>query len=187
MPGAILKLCETAHGKSISSSAWRTSWLLHVRYIHLRYLPFDNDLQLKCRGCAGRIWKLITNYDQIANEAAAAERRREKRVNLTFSIAISTFNRNADLVAERTRTIDISENGCRFATRLPLERGNVLAIALVGLGEKTFAQEKSRRFEVMWTAEQSNVRIVGARQTDGDTLWNVSFPTTKDSLDNFSK
>ena len=130
---------------------------------------------------------MITNYDQIANEAAAAERRREKRVNLTFSIAISTFNRNADLVAERTRTIDISENGCRFATRLPLERGNVLAIALVGLDEKNFAEEKSRRFEVMWTAEQSNVRIVGARQTDGDTLWNVSFPTIKDSPNNFNK
>lgn len=120
---------------------------------------------------------MITNCDQIANEATAADRRREKRVNLTFSIAISTFSRNADLVAERTRTIDISENGCRFATRLPLERGNVLAIALVGLDEKNIAQEKSRRFEVMWTAEQSNVRIVGARQTDGDSLWNVSFPT----------
>jgi c-di-GMP-binding flagellar brake protein YcgR len=130
---------------------------------------------------------LITNLDQIANEVTAADRRREKRVNLTFSIAISTFSRDADLIAERTRTIDISENGCRFATRLPLERGNVLAIALVGLDEKTIAQEKSRRFEVMWTAEHSNVRIVGARQTDGDTLWNVSFPTTERSPNNSHK
>ena len=80
---------------------------------------------------------MITNWDQIEQEATAADRRKEKRVNLTFSIAISTFNRNADLVAERTRTIDISENGCRFATRLPLERGNVLAVALVGLTKKT--------------------------------------------------
>jgi hypothetical protein len=130
---------------------------------------------------------LIPNWDQIANETTAAERRREKRVNLTFSIAISTFNRNADLIIERTKTIDISEYGCRFATRLPLERGNVLAIALVGRNEKNTAQEKLRRFEVMWTTEQSDVRIVGVRQTEGGSLWNVSFPTIKRSPNTSNK
>jgi hypothetical protein len=124
---------------------------------------------------------LITNGDQALKEGTAADRRREKRVNLTFSIAISTFSRNADLITERTRTLDISEYGCRFATNLPLERGNVVAITLLGPDEKTIAQEKLGRFEVMWTTEQPNVRIVGARQTEGDSLWDVSFPTFKRS------
>jgi c-di-GMP-binding flagellar brake protein YcgR len=124
---------------------------------------------------------LITNLDQIIKESTPTDRRREKRVNLTFSIAISTFPRNADLKNERTRTIDISERGCRFATHLPLERGNVVMIGLLGPDEKNTTQEKLGRFEVMWTTKQPNVRIVGARQTEGDSLWGVSFPTFKRS------
>jgi hypothetical protein len=147
----------------------------------------NNKLQLIYWGCAKRISKLITNGDQTLKEGTAADRRREKRVNLTFSITISTFSRNADLITERTKTLDISEYGCRFATNLPLERGNVVAIALLGPDEKNIAQEKLGRFEVMWTTEQPNVRIVGARQTEGDSIWDVSFPTFQGSSNNSYK
>jgi c-di-GMP-binding flagellar brake protein YcgR len=131
--------------------------------------------------------KLTTKWEHIAEEAAAADRRREKRVNLAFSIAISTFNRNGDLITEHTRTVDISEYGCRFATHLLLERGNVLAIALIGLDKSSIAHEKPERFEVMWTTEQPNGRMIGARQTEGHSLWNVAFPPFKHSPNTSNK
>jgi hypothetical protein len=130
---------------------------------------------------------MITNRDQIAKEASAIDRRKEKRVNLTFSIAISAFSRNGDPITERTRTIDISEYGCRFVTCLPLERGDFLSIALVGLDEIETAQEKLGRFEVRWTTEEPKGKIIGARQTEGDTLWDVSFPRFKRSPNTSSK
>jgi hypothetical protein len=126
-----------------------------------------------------RIWKLITHRGQIDKEATAADRRKERRVNLSFPIAISTFNRIGDLIIERTKTLDIGEYGCRFPTCLPLERGDVLAIALLRPDKINTAQEKPKRFEVKWTTEEPNVRIIGARQTEGDTLWDVSFPASK--------
>jgi hypothetical protein len=130
---------------------------------------------------------LITNRDQIAKEATAADRRKEKRVNLTFPIAISTFSRDGDLTTERTRTLEISEYGCRFPTCLPLERGDVLAIALVRPDEINTAQAKPERFEVRWTTEEPKARIIGARQTEGDSLWDVSFPAFKRSPNSSSR
>jgi c-di-GMP-binding flagellar brake protein YcgR len=130
---------------------------------------------------------LITNWERIAKEATPADRRKETRVNLTFSIAISTSNQKGDLVTERTKTLDISEFGCRLATRLPLNKGDVLTISLVGPDGKNAPPQKPGRFEVMWTTEESDARIIGARQTEGDSLWNVSFPTFKRSPNSSSR
>jgi hypothetical protein len=119
---------------------------------------------------------LIENWDEIAREVAAADRRKKDRVHLGFRIEISVRGADGRLLTERTKTVDISEHGCRIATRLPLKPGDKLTVALVRPYSQNSGQENVRQFEVMWIADEAKVRVAGIRQIEGDSLWDVSFP-----------
>jgi hypothetical protein len=107
---------------------------------------------------------LHSNFEQISKEI------RNQSVVL---VELSIFNLNGNLVTERTTTLDISENGCRIATTLPLVEGDVLNIALTEPHDTGLVQLRARWFEVMWVSKKSNPKIVGIKQISGDSLWRL--------------
>ena len=113
---------------------------------------------------------MITNRNQIDKEISTANRRKEIRSQFVVSVELSIFNLDGDFVTERTTTLDISENGCRVATALPLARGDVINVALLGPPDAS-VEVRARWFEVMWTNKETNPRTIGIKQISGDSLW----------------
>ena len=111
-------------------------------------------------------------------QKTAEDRRKGKRLTLGFTIEVSGATRENRPFAERTRTSDVSESGCRFITDLPLVRGDIVSIRVVlpdGVG--LFLEETACPFEIMW-AEQSGKRWnVGARKLVASKPWKaITFP-----------
>jgi hypothetical protein len=126
-----------------------------------------------------------TNWDELANELVG-DRRRGKRLNLVFSIEVNGTDRAGATFTERTKTLDISESGCRIETALHLERGDIISIKLLVPGGNQ-PDIEPQYFRIMWVARKSvagtSTLTVGARKLDGEKLWKVSFPPVKSAAD----
>jgi len=109
----------------------------------------------------------------------AEDRRRGRRVPKSLDVEIFGFDRTGRLVNERAQTEDISETGCRIRTRLRLDRGDVVAVRLLGPAvPQPDLGEKAQLFEVMWAANQSDGRTLGALKLQEEKFFDVPFPQT---------
>lgn len=104
------------------------------------------------------------------------ERRRGKRVPLTFPVEVAGFDRVGRLFSERALTTDISEEGCRIRVRAPLERGDVVAIKLVSQPEGNHTANKPLLFQIAWVAREKEGWTVGALKLQPENIWHVAFP-----------
>jgi PilZ domain len=114
----------------------------------------------------------MKSQNQVAHENTAADRRREERTPQVFEISVSTFNRQGDYVGERTMTSNVSKNGCRIGTSLPLEQGDIVSVARVNAEDPT-VHGKTGWFEVIWVTNSSNGRTAGIQQISGPSLWEI--------------
>ncbi len=107
---------------------------------------------------------------------ATQDRRRGKRVQLTYPIEISGFDHSGRLFSEKTKTQDISETGCRFVLRTPLARGDVVAIKIVSQSDEALPSTKALLFQIAWVRRQGDGWMAGALKLQPDKLWRVAFP-----------
>jgi len=119
----------------------------------------------------------LTDWDKLSQEAQQ-DRRRGKRVPLTFPIEVSGFDRTARLFSERTKTSDISEVGCRFQVKTPLSRGDVVAIKLLTRGNEQSPTSKALLFQIAWVQRDPDGWTVGALKLQPENIWHVAFPPT---------
>lgn len=118
-----------------------------------------------------------TDWDKLSREVQQ-DRRRGKRVPLTFSIEVSGFDPTARLFSERTKTSDISEVGCRFRVKTPLSRGDVVAIKLLSRGNEQSPAGKPLLFQIVWVRHDPDGWTVGALKLQPENIWHVTFPPT---------
>ena len=117
---------------------------------------------------------------ETANEPQL-DRRRAKRLNLSFSVEISGVDRSGCAFVERTKTEDVSEMGCRLFTTIPFKRGDHLDIRLVPPNGEKLPEENAQPFEIMWATPTKSGWSVGARNVRGEKIWKVLFPSFKGS------
>jgi hypothetical protein len=123
----------------------------------------------------------LTNWDELVDEVSR-DRRSGKRLQLSFVIEITGFDRTGRLFTERTKTVDISEFGCRFDLHTPVKTGNVVALRLLPPSKESLPKGKPSLFEVMWSVSQRGGWTVGTRKVQNDEMWNVvTFPPTDKS------
>jgi hypothetical protein len=113
------------------------------------------------------------------DQLARADRRKGKRVPLTFPIEVAGIDRAGRLFVERTMTCDVSECGCRFLTKSKIHRGDVVTIRLL---TKFSAEQGANRpllFEIVWVKNAGDSWMAGAKQLQPENAWHVHFPAPR--------
>lgn len=121
-----------------------------------------------------RVHGTMPHWDPL-RVMASLDRRAEKRVPLVFPIRILGLAPGEGFFNELTFTLDVSENGCRFATRIRLFRGCVVAISVAPRAGSDAPSEKAL-YEVVWSSRRDDGWEVGARRLEKKNIWNVAFP-----------
>jgi hypothetical protein len=103
------------------------------------------------------------------------ERRRTKRLRLSFQIEVSGRDRAGHLFHDAAVTIDVNDDGCQFDLVRQLQRGDVVGIRVVGRGGK---MGKLALFEVVWAEASERGWTIGAMKLQAVNIWNMHFPRT---------
>ncbi len=117
----------------------------------------------------------LNNWEVLSREVKA-DRRRGKRVHLTFPIEVSGFDRTGKMFCERTVTLDISEAGCRILLKSEVNRGDVVAIKLLGRFETSKPPARPLQFQIVWTDREDGAWLAGALKLQPEEIWRVHFP-----------
>ncbi len=100
----------------------------------------------------------------------SVEQRSDSRIRVSVPIEVIRTDREGRTVTEQTSIEDVSDFGCRFSIRGTVERGDVVAVNVLGSDLRPLRNEPSRRFEVMWVQRDAKLSIVGARVLEGPKL-----------------
>jgi PilZ domain len=107
------------------------------------------------------------NWDELLQEVVD-DRRRGKRLLLTFPIEISGVDRQG-------------QSGCRIVTNAPLAPGDVISIRLlVPEGADDSQKNMACPFEVAWVEYFDSGWTAGTQKLAGDKPWKVTFPPDKE-------
>ncbi len=117
----------------------------------------------------------VAEWEALSQEVMQ-DRRKGKRVPLAFPIEVSGFDRTGRMFCEKTLTRDISEAGCRFLVKTQLERGDVVAIKLIGRTNGHAPESKPLLFQIVWVSPEADGWAAGALQLQKANLWHMAFP-----------
>ncbi len=119
-----------------------------------------------------------TNWEELSNQART-ERRRGKRVPLVFPIEVSGFTSEGRMFSEKTKTLDISERGCRFILERELQCGEDVAIKLLSRDDPSSPASTPLLFRVVWCMQIGARWRVGVLKLQSKNIWHVAFPPEK--------
>src|SRR5713226_2833225 len=125
------------------------------------------------RRCGGGGEMRSTDWEALSEEASQ-DRRKGKRIPLSYRIEVTGFDRAGRLFAEHTTTSNISEEGCRFVVKTPLQRGDVVAIKLMSREPSLPPQNRSLLFQVAWIAREQDGWAVGALKLQPENIWHTA-------------
>ena len=117
-----------------------------------------------------------TREECDAEQKVGAERRRTKRVALSFQIEVSGRDRAGHVFRDRAVTTDVNEDGCRFDLLRQLQPKDVVAIRVVG---QQGSLGKLALFEVVWAEPSERGWTMGAAKLQPQHVWPMNFPSKK--------
>ncbi len=120
----------------------------------------------------------VTDWEALSVEVQK-DRRKGKSVSLAFPIEVCGFDRTGRLFFERTMTRDVSEAGCLFQVKTPLERGDVVAIRLLSSGEDQPSAGKPVLFQIMWSIREPEGWTAGALRLQPENIRHGTFPPSE--------
>ncbi len=115
------------------------------------------------------------DWEELSLEASQ-DRRRERRIPLSFPIEVSGFDRSGKYFAERTMTLDISESGCCFRLSTQVERGAMVALKVVSRGNSKALPDRPLLFQIARLTQDGDGWTYGATKLQPESLWCVAFP-----------
>jgi PilZ domain len=114
--------------------------------------------------------------EKSASNSHLIERRTERRILVHVPIEITEIDGEGRHIKERTFIEDVSDFGCRFSSRGPVQQGDTVAVKILGPDGNILPEEKSRLYEIMWVVRKEHGSTVGARVLQGEKLANIRFP-----------
>jgi hypothetical protein len=112
----------------------------------------------------------------MATSEPQFDRRKAKRLFLSFLVELSGIDAKGKPFVERTKTDDISATGCRLVTTIPVKCGDLVDIRLTVPEGSRLPPESAHQFEIMWVHPVRSGWSVGAHQLHEGKIWKVSFP-----------
>lgn len=117
----------------------------------------------------------VPSYWKHLNSLIGEDRRREKRILLTYPIEVFGFRTSGQFFVERTSTLNISSAGCRFPLKAKVEPGAVVAIRLASKNARGPAN-RAVLYQVIWVEPREGGCEIGAYRLQPGNLWQVQFP-----------
>ena len=108
------------------------------------------------------------------------EQRAERRILVYVPVEVTQVDDEGRQVTERTFIEDVSDFGCRFSTRGLVQKGDTVALRILGPHGTNLPDEERRYYEIMWVARKEHGATVGARIIQGEKLANLKFPARND-------
>ncbi len=103
-------------------------------------------------------------------------RREERRILVHAPVEVTEIHGEGHHFTERTFIEDVSDFGCRFSARGPVQQGDTVAVKILGPRGNNLPGEEPRLYEIMWVARKERSSTVGARLLQGEKLANIKFP-----------
>jgi hypothetical protein len=123
---------------------------------------------------ASRMWTdrgtTVPEQESNPNLFLVDRRRVERRILVNVPVEVSEVTDEGHPFVERTFIEDVSDFGCRFTTRNPLQKGDSISVKLVGSVGSNSLEDEPRLYEVMWVARKEHSYTVGARLLQGEKL-----------------
>ena len=98
-----------------------------------------------------------------SNTFLVERRRADKRILVNVAVEVTQQDAAGHSVTERTFIEDVSDFGCRFSIRSPIQPGSTVSIKLLGPNGRLFPDEEPRLYQVMWVARNKHSSTAGAR------------------------
>jgi hypothetical protein len=112
-------------------------------------------------------------------EQRPQDRRRSKRIPMSFHIEVSGIDSNGQLFRDRVVTIDVSDGGCQFELAREIEARTPISIQVVNRDGAAAFESKPLLFEVVRVELNKVGRIVGAMQLQAANIWHMTFPLNR--------
>lgn len=102
-------------------------------------------------------------------------RKEERRIVMHVPDEVTKKDSEGHQITERTYIEDVSDFGCRFTARGPVQKGDTIALKIIGPHGNNLPDEEPRLYEIMWVAQKEHGTTVGARLVQGEKLSNAEF------------
>lgn len=116
-----------------------------------------------------------TPYWEELNSMIGEDRRRERRIPLTFPVEVNGFDCQGRYFSERTATTDVSEWGCRMQLAADVEPGTVVALRIVSRAPESGVR-RALLFQIVWVEFAEGAKMVGAAKLQPENIWRMDFP-----------
>jgi hypothetical protein len=114
--------------------------------------------------------------EKSSSDMYMVNRRVERRTLVNAPVEVTEDDGEGHHITEHTFIEDVSDFGCRFSTRGPVQQGDTVSVRLLGPNGKALPDEEPRLYEIMWVARKEHGSTVGARLRQGEKLDNVKSP-----------
>jgi hypothetical protein len=102
-------------------------------------------------------------------------RKEERRILMHVPVEVTKKDGEGHDITERTYIEDVSDFGCRFTARGPVQQGDIIALKIIGPQGNTLPDEEPRLYEIMWVARKERGTTVGARLLQDEKRPNTEF------------
>lgn len=112
-------------------------------------------------------------------EERPQDRRRSKRIPLSFRIEVSGIDSNGQLFRDRVVTLDVSDGGCQFELPREIEVKTPISIQVIDRNGAPAFGSRPLLFEVVRVEPGEVGRIIGAMQLQAANIWHMTFPLNR--------
>jgi hypothetical protein len=107
---------------------------------------------------------------------APPERRGEHRETRSVPVEISGFDVRGRFFTERTKTLDVSDSGCRFQLRAEIEKHSAISVRVIRRRNGMMMDDPPVLFRVVWIRRTNPGWMVAGAKLQPVRLWTVGFP-----------
>ena len=115
----------------------------------------------------------------ISSQTTGADRRRTKRIPISFQIEVSGRDQTGALFCERAMTSDVNHNGCKFDLLREPRQGDLVSISVIPKDPSFANTEPPAIFQVVWAEPTELGWTIGATTLQKKNIWHMSFPVKK--------
>jgi PilZ domain len=90
------------------------------------------------------------------------DRRKEPRESFSTDVEVSGIDQSGHPFREVTKSLDVSQSGCRFVLSIHLARNSVVTLRVLGETSPLLSNISPIRLQVMYTIQSRNRWVVGA-------------------------
>ena len=104
------------------------------------------------------------------------ERRRCKRIPLSFHVEVSGIGRNGVPYCDHAAASDVSDRGCQLHLTREVQLGDLLTIRVVRRKDAGVEQDAPFLYQAVWVESSAGGWIAGLVALEPGNPWRINFP-----------